>query len=596
ITIFGAICAYLTLSPKVRAPKWIAFRALVFVLLGLSAIIPVIHGVFLYGLTTVNIRIAFVPWLLTEGLMYILGASIYAARFPESSYPGKLDIWGSSHQIFHVLVDLGAAAHFVALVHSAPASERALNQYPEAVIGLNVCEANITYTHPGQNDTIKTSIWLPLNWNGRMMGIGGGGWMTGYYFALPWPASKGYAAVMTDGGHGLSDTKSWELKSPGNVDWALLNDFASITLDDAATLAKAATAAFYGERPKFSYFNGCSTGGRQGYMMAQRYPGQYDGILATAPGINWDRMILGLVHPQVVMNQKKIYPPLCEIDTFSAAAISACDELDGVKDGFILDPSSCTFDPMTVVGQKFNCSSTGISGILSVDGATIVSAAWSSVRTEDGRLLNGRPLSYGPNRGAPLLGIADTICSSSDNSSTTSCTGNPLSIAVEWIKYYLAKDETFDFSQIKRRQYDTLFRQSINQYSSIIGTSDADLTDFKESGGKLLTWHGLDDQLLSLDNTVEYWERVKEQDPEIDGYYRLFAAPGVLHCAGGSGWFPGNAMDSLVDWVERKVAPDHLKARTVGGEKERRVELCRWPAKLVFLGGDADVAESYACK
>jgi len=137
-----------------------------------------------------------------------------------------------------------------------------------------------------------------------MMGIGGGGWMTGYYFALPWPAAKGYVAVMTDGGHVLSESNSWGLKSPGNVDWVLLNDFASIAVDDAATLAKAATKTFYGESSKFAYFNGCSTGGRQGYMLAQRYPQQYDGILATAPGINWDRMILGLLHPQVVMNEK----------------------------------------------------------------------------------------------------------------------------------------------------------------------------------------------------------------------------------------------------------------------------------------------------
>ncbi|PVH77922.1 tannase and feruloyl esterase [Cadophora sp. DSE1049] len=478
---------------------------------------------------------------------------------------------------------------------SAPSTAQSLNQYPEAVIGLNFCEANITYTHPGQNDTITASIWLPLNWNGRMMGIGGGGWMTGYYFALPWPVAKGYVAVMTDGGHVLSQRNSWGLKSPGNVDWVLLNDFASIALDDAATLGKAATMSFYGESPKFSYYNGCSTGGRQGYMLAQRYPQQYNGILATAPGINWDRMILGLLHPQVVMNEKKIYPPLCEIDAFSAAAVSACDELDGVKDGFILDPSTCNFDPTTIIGQPYNCS-TGLSGVFSAEGAIVVTVAWSSVKTVDGRLLNGRPLSYGPSMGAPLLGVADTICTSNTNRSAT-CTGNPLAVSLEWIKYYLAKDEeTFDFNTVTRRQYDTLYRQSINQYSSLMGTSDPDLTDFKQHGGKLLTWHGLNDQLLSPNNTIEYWERVKEQDAEIDDYYRLFGAPGTLHCTPGNGWFPGDAMDSLVQWVEKKVAPDHLRAKTVGLEKERTVDLCKWPAKLEFVGGDADVAESYTCK
>ena len=284
---------------------------------------------------------------------------------------------------------------------------------------------------------------------------------------------------------------------------------------------------------------------------------------------------------------------MCEIDAFSAAAVAACDGEDGVEDGFILDPSTCKFDPTTVIGQAYNCS-TGPSGKLTAEGATIVAAAWSSVKTVDGGLINGRPLSYGPSIGAQLLGVANTTCTFTTDSSTT-CTAAPQGVSLEWIKYYLAKDETFDFSTLTRRQYDTLYRQSINQYSSVMGTSDPDLTDFKQSGGKLLTWHGHDDQLLNPKNTIEYWERVKEQDPEIDDYYRLFEAPGTLHCSPGNGWFPGDAMDSLVQWVEKKVAPEYLRAKTVGLEKERTVDLCKWPAKLQFLGGDADVAESYTC-
>ncbi|KAK0124005.1 hypothetical protein ONS95_008994 [Cadophora gregata] len=182
------------------------------------------------------------------------------------------------------------------------------------------------------------------------------------------------------------------------------------------------------------------------------------------------------------------------------------------------------------------------------------------------------------------------------NNSSTTCSGSPLGVALEWIKYYLAKDETFEFGTITRRQDDTLYRQSVNQYSSVMGTSDPDLTDFKQHGGKLLTWHGLNDQLLSVNNTIEYWERVEEQDPGIDDYYRLFEAPGTLYCTPGNGWFPGDAMDSLVQWVEKKVAPEHLRATTVGLEQERKVDLCKWPAKLAHVGGDPDMAESYFCK
>jgi hypothetical protein len=180
-----------------------------------------------------------------------------------------------------------------------------VNHYPEAVTGVSACGINITYTHPGQNDTINTWVWLPeVDWNGRLMGIGGGGWRTGYYWALAHAAFKGFAAVTTDGGHyaeidpSVVDSNTWGLKSENNVDWNLLQDFAGIALDDAATLGKAAVKAFYGEPVKHSYWNGCSTGGRQGYMIAQRYPHQYDGILAAAPAINWDRFLTGIAYPQ----------------------------------------------------------------------------------------------------------------------------------------------------------------------------------------------------------------------------------------------------------------------------------------------------------
>jgi hypothetical protein len=189
------------------------------------------------------------------------------------------------------------------LSFSAPAEQ---NHYPKNITNLNVCEVTISYTHPGYNDTINTSVWLPSseNWKGRFLGAGGGGWSTGPEIntTLPWAASEGFAVVATDGGH-LGPDITWSLVSPGNVNWVLLQDFASTALDDAATLGKAVTKAYYGREPSYSYWNGCSTGGRQGHMMAQRYPEQYDGILAAAPGIYWNELMFQLLWPQVVMNE-----------------------------------------------------------------------------------------------------------------------------------------------------------------------------------------------------------------------------------------------------------------------------------------------------
>jgi feruloyl esterase len=202
----------------------------------------------------------------------------------------------------------GQVLHFTTqyysnLSFSTPAEA---NHYPKIVTGLNACELTITYTHQGYNDTINTVVWLPSaeDWTGRLMGIGGGGWSAGPETAtmLPWAASEGFAVVATDGGH-IGQDITWSLVSPGNVNWVLLQDFASTALNDAATLGKAIVKTYYGTEARYSYWNGCSTGGRQGYMLAQRFPEQYDGILATAPAIYWNELMMQLFWPQVVMNE-----------------------------------------------------------------------------------------------------------------------------------------------------------------------------------------------------------------------------------------------------------------------------------------------------
>ena len=183
------------------------------------------------------------------------------------------------------------------------------NHYAKNVTNLSACEVTITYTHPGYDDTINTIVWLPAaaKWTGRFLGAGGGGFTTGAESnsTFVWAANEGFAVVSTDGGHAAEDAiniEKWGMSSPGNVNWPLLQDFSSTALDDAATLGKAVVKAYYGKAPSYSYWNGCSTGGRQGYMMAQKYPEQYDGILATAPAIYWNELMMQLFWPQAVMN------------------------------------------------------------------------------------------------------------------------------------------------------------------------------------------------------------------------------------------------------------------------------------------------------
>jgi hypothetical protein len=151
--------------------------------------------------------------------------------------------------------------------------------------------------------------------------------------------ARGYAVASTDAGHTIlgdpiavvARAGNWALASPGNVDWTLLQDFASVALDDMTHLGSAVAATFYGKKPKYSYWNGCSTGGRQGLMQAQRYPRNYHGILAAAPAINWASFVPSELWGQLLMAQEKYWPPPCELLAITKAAIEACDELDGVK-------------------------------------------------------------------------------------------------------------------------------------------------------------------------------------------------------------------------------------------------------------------------
>lgn len=166
----------------------------------------------------------------------------------------------------------------------------------ESSAGGEFCQVTVQYTHPGQNDAVNTVIGLPLlatDWNERFQMVGGGGWGTGYTSALYQAVADGYSSVATDGGHDNdAPVADWGLVSEGNVNWPLLWNFAVVALDEGASLGKLATELYYGTPAKYSYWNGCSTGGRQGHIMAQQHPEQFDGILAAAPAINWQRFIV----------------------------------------------------------------------------------------------------------------------------------------------------------------------------------------------------------------------------------------------------------------------------------------------------------------
>lgn len=287
-----------------------------------------------------------------------------------------------------------------------------------------------------------------------------------------------------------------------------------------------------------------------------------------------------------------MYPSECEFEAITAAAIAACDGLDGVEDGIIAAPGLCQFDPYTLVGQPFNCSTSGTFTTVSAEAAAVALAAWTGPRS-----VSGEFQWYGLNQDAPLNVLAPTSCILPSRPCPSDFV--PFyQLFNTWLTYFVAKNPVFNVTNVTYRDYDTLFRQSTNQYASILGTADADLTGFRASGAKLIAWHALADPLLPANGTIEYYERVLERDPRATDYFRFFAAPGGGHCGGGVGYYPDSGLQALVDWVESGIAPETLLGRTLPDEegKIREAPLCPYPLVAAYQGGDVSVAGSFRCQ
>lgn len=287
------------------------------------------------------------------------------------------------------------------------------------------------------------------------------------------------------------------------------------------------------------------------------------------------------------------WPPACELEAITAEAIAACDALDGVEDNIISWGGSCNFDPFSVVGKSVSCSAFNKTTTISNEVARIAQAAWQGPIDE-----NGEFLWYGLDYGADLTSLAGTSCTS-----LTNCSTSPFPISRDWFRYFLAKDPTFNITNLMLKDYTRFFRSSVNQYASVIGTGDPDLNSFKNAGGKMITWHGTADQLIPFNGTTDYYGRVLKHDPDAVDYYRFFPAPGLMHCHGGNGYYPGDAMEALIDWVENGAAPETLYAEVLsgdipeihGGPKSRALNLCRHPSRITYIGGDTALASSFAC-
>jgi hypothetical protein len=459
-------------------------------------------------------------------------------------------------------------------------------------------------------EAINIWVGLPMDgqWNGRWQSMGGGGYAGSVN--VPTPAlNGGYAAATTDTGHTVQDGGRFGMGEPGVPNGPLQQDFAYRSEHLMVVLGKQLVEAFYGQQPVFSYWNGCSTGGRQGLRMAQDYPDDYDGVLAGAPAIHWDRFQATFLWHSMVIRQENNGPiGGGDRDVLAAKqllatqkAIAACDAIDGITDGIINDPRQCEYSAAADASLTLSDCTAGNAACLTPAEASAIDLMWQGpVACADGsadcdvpdnanRNLAQRNIRlwYGQARGTPLTALGGAT---------------PFFIGTEQPKYWVYFDPDWNWQTLDYGNYPQFFADTVDKVGPMMASDNPDLTAFRDKGGKLMLYHGWSDPLIMPEGTIDYYNRVNQAMGNGDysrtrEFARLFMAPGVGHCAGGDGPQPQNWFESLVNWVENDTAPETVLAvKQLDNGATRSRPLCPHPARAEWTGqGSTDDAANFAC-
>lgn len=455
------------------------------------------------------------------------------------------------------------------------------------------CRVTVAVSRPPAPNITTIWIGLPLeNWNGRFIGLGGSGFSGGHPSVLARAIPLGFAAATTDAGHAFADDSdearfaavesgAFALNADGRLDWNSVRNFAYLGIHDMTVAGKSITAAFYGVAPRYSYFTGCSQGGRQGLSEVQRYPEDYDGVLSGAPGINFAHFVPAGLWPQVVMNELQPVPQ-CKFEVARRAAITACDGEDGIRDGLIGAPYECAFDPEPLIGTETECGS-----ITSQD-AEVIRRIWDGPRRQD-----GSRLWYGLGHGTSFDFVART------GGTPLQSQSNPA--FVSWFRYFLAQNPDWSAENLSATAFESLFEQSIEQYTDVIDTSQPNIAAFADRGGRTIIWHGSVDSAFAAAGTTQYVDSVRRElgARRTNEFLRYYVAPGVGHCRGGDGPQPVGLLEALMAWVERGQVPGALLSenRNENGEITRTRPLCPYPQRLRYRGrGSLNEASSFSCR
>lgn len=464
---------------------------------------------------------------------------------------------------------------------------------------------------PTPDSDIQIELWMPVeHWNGRFRGQGNGGFAGDVpYQAIGLSVMAGYASAGTDTGHVASFIDAtWANGHPEKI-----ADFGYRAIHLMTERSKELVAAYYGTRAKHSYFAACSDGGREALMEAQRFPADYDGILAGAPAYNWTALVTGSLHnAQAQIATPESYVPASKLAAITAAVMAQCDAKgtaqDGVADGILTDPRTCRFRPAELL-----CKAADSDSCLTAPQVKMVEALYDGTRASD-----GSPIFPGYAVG----GEADP------GGWSVWTTGQKVgeSLAFAFANGYFGNmvfpnaaaagaKPVFD---IKTQSIAAAYAAARLKTSADLDANDPNLKPFFSHGGKLILYHGWSDPAISPFSTIDYYNKVLAATGKqaAESSVRLYMAPGMGHCAGGVGpdrfgqfgWLPSHGPDdpkrdtylALEQWTEGGMAPAEIVAAKYAGEGSNQVKmmrpLCPYPKVARYKGtGDPAKAESFVC-
>ena len=431
---------------------------------------------------------------------------------------------------------------------------------------------------PSKDSHIESEVWLPAeDWNGKLLVVGNGGWAGSISFsAMASSLKEGYATASTDTGHKAADGGGSGMFALGHPEKII--DFGYRALHETTVKAKAIIEALYGRSPKYSYYNGCSTGGRQGLVEATRYPEDFDGIVAGAPA----NPHLYLHASGIELNmelRKNTDLPLTpgKVAMLQKAIMQSCDGPDGVKDGILNNPETCMFDPAAL-----RCKDGNSDACLTALQVDAVKRVFADVKTGKGEIVW---TGFAP--GSDLQGTPLAVKSDPDTP--------PNPFLLDSIRILGYQNPNWDW-----RSWN-LDRDlaATTEKAGFIDVHTYDLSAFKARGGKLLLYHGWVDSGITPGKTVHFYKNVlAKMGPKQDSWLRLFMMPGMQHCAGGPGPDQFDKIAVMERWRESGIAPDQILAtRVSGGTVEMTRPLCPYPQIAVYNGkGSTNDAANFSCK